>query len=482
MTTETPTAMSFSVEPIGPCRKRIKVTIPPQLVTEEFDKSYRQWARSVPIPGFRPGKAPRKLVEKRFGKQVAVEVKQSLLDSAYTEAIKENKLSPIADPEVDLEKVNVEPSQAVDFDFTVTVKPEFELPEFKQIEVSVPSAAPTDEEVDGAVVALRKRKATLRPVKKGGVESGDVVTIKVKGTAGEKDAFQHDGLPYEVGSRMLGDLVTDGLDEALAGKGVGDAVTAKAFVPPHVENHPLAGADLTVQAEIVDLKRPELPEVDDKLAEAYDFKTKDEFLTFVREDVARHKAAQRDKMVEDLALAQLLEKTPIDLPDDLIKKEGDEIARRVAYEMQLEGKPEEEIAKQVAEVRARRSEESANELKMWFLLDKLVEKEKILVPETEVREAVAQIAAYQGQSPEQMYVLLRDSGRLSSLRNHLKVKKARARLRSQVKVSEAAAPGQPAEASAKAGAPGKQPKKKSEAAAEAAEPAKKKTTKKKGEK
>jgi trigger factor len=479
MTTETPTAMRFSVEPAGPCRKRIKVTIPPELVTEEFDKSYRQWTRSVPIPGFRPGKAPRKLVEKRFGKQVAVEVKQSLLDNAYNEAIKENKLSPIADPEVDLEKVSVEPSQPVDFDFTVTVKPEFDLPEFKNIEVSVPSAAPTDAELDGAVLALRKRKATLRPVKKGGIENGDVVTIKVKGMAGDKEAFQHDGLPYEVGSRMLADLVTDGLDDALLGKNVGEPVKAKAFVPPHVESHPLAGVDLALEAEIVDLKRPELPEVDDKLAEAYDFKTKDEFLAFVRDDVARHKAAQRDKMVEDLALAQLLEKTPIDLPDDLIQKEGDEIARRVAYELQLQGKPEEEIAKQVADVRARRSEESANELKMWFLLDKLVDKEKILVPETEVREAVAQIASYQGQSPEQMYVLLRDSGRLSSLRNHLKVKKARARLRSQVKVTEADAPGRSAGASAKAEASPKQPKKKSEAAAEPAEPAKKKTTKKK---
>jgi len=475
MTTST-TAMRFSVEPAGPCRKRIKVTIPGELVTEEFDKSYRQWTRSVPIPGFRPGRAPRKLVEKRFGKQVAIEVRQSLLDNAYAEALKENKLSPIAEPEVDLEKVNVEPSQAVDFDFTVTVKPEFDLPDFSDIEVSVPSAAPTDEEVDRAVVALRKRKATLRPVKKGGIEDGDVATLKMKGTVGEKEAFQHDGLPYEVGSRMLADLVTEGLDEALVGKHVGDAVTAKAFVPPHVENHPLSGADLTIEAEVVDLKRPELPDVDDKLAEAYDFKSKDEFLAFVREDVARHKADQRDKLVEDLALSQLLEKTSFELPDELIRREGEESARRVAYELQIQGKPEEEVAKQVAEVRARQSEESGKELKMWFLLDKLVEKEKILVPETEVREAVAQIASYQGQSPEQMYVLLRDSGRLASLRNHLRVKKARARLRGKVKVTEAAAPALPAAA--------KTTKKKGEAPApeKGTEPAKKKATKKKGEK
>lgn len=466
----TSTAMRFSVEAAGPCRKRIKVTIPPDLVTQEFDKSYRQWTKTVPIPGFRPGKAPRKLVERKFGKQVAVEVKQSLLDNAYAEALKENKLSPIADPEIDLEKVNVEPSQAVDFDFTVTVKPEFDLPEFKDIEVSAPSAQPTDEEVDGAVTALRKRKATLRPVKKEGVAGGDVVTLKIRGLVGETEAFHHDELPYEVGSRMLADLVTDGLDEALTGKHVGDTVTAKAFVPPHIENHPLSGADVALSAEIVDHKRPELPPVDDALAAAYDFKSKDEFLAFVREDVARHKAEQRDRIVEDLALAQLLEKTRFELPEDLILREGEEVARRAAYELQLQGKPEEEVAKQVADLRTRQSEESAKELKMWFLLDKLVEKEKILVPENEVRDAVAQIAAYQGKTPEQMYVLLRDSGRLSSLRNHMRVKKARAKLRSQIKVTETDAPKETAQA---------EPAKKK---GEAAEPAKKKPGKKKGEK
>jgi trigger factor len=448
-------AMRFSVEPAGPCRKKIKVSIPPELVAQEFDKSYRQWTRSVPIPGFRPGKAPRKLVERRFGKQVALEVKQTLLDNACAEALKENNLSPIAEPEVDPEKVTVEPSQQVDFDFTVTVRPEFDLPDFKEIEVAAPPAAPTDAEIDEAVLALRKRKATLRPVKKGAIEAGDVVALKVRGLEGEQELFHHDALPYEVGSRMLADLVTQGLDEELTGKHAGDTVAAKAFVPPHIESHPLAGRDLAVQAEVVDHKRPELPPVDDKLAEAYDFKGKDEFLAFVREDVGRHKAEQRDRLVEDLALQKLLEQTKIDLPEELITRETDEMARRAAYELQLRGKSEEEIAKQGADLRARRSDEAAAELKMWFLLDKLVEKERILVPETEVRDAVAQIAAYQGKTPEQMYTLLRDAGRLSSLRNHLRVKKARARLRTQIKVKEEAA---------------------------AAEPAKKKPTRKKGEK
>ena len=432
--------MEFSVETAGPCRKRVKVTIPSERVSEEFDKSYRQWVRTVPIPGFRPGKAPRKLVEKKFGKQVALEVKQALLDAAFDQALKENDIAPLADPELDVEAVEIEPSKAVDFDFTVTVKPEFDLPEYKEIEVSVPPADPTDEEIESALRGLRKSRATLRPVKKGTVQSGDVVSLKVRGLSGEEEVFHHENLPYEVGSRILADLIADGLDEELEGKEAGAAVRAKAFAPPFAENHPLAGMELVLEAEIIDHKRPDLPDVDGAFAKMFDFDSKDELVEAVSKDVANQKERERERLIEDLALAQLLEKCDFELPQELIQREADEIARRAAYELQMQEKPEEEIAKRVAEIRQLRAEESEKELRAFFLLDKIVDKERILVPESEVQEAVAQIAAYQGKPPEQMYAMLRDAGRLSSLRNQLRVKKARAKLRSKVRVKDAPAP------------------------------------------
>jgi trigger factor len=432
--------MEFHVETTGPCRKRVKVTIPSEMVSAEFDKSYRQWVKTVPIPGFRPGKAPRKLVEKKFGKQVADEVKQTLLDTAFEKALKENELAPIAEPELDIEQVTVEPSQAVDFDFTVTVKPEFELPDYGDIEVEAPPADPTDEEVERALRGLRKSKATLRPIKDGTIANEDVVSLKVRGLSGEKELFHHENLPYEVGSRMLADLIVDGLDEDLEGKKVDATVTAKAFAPPYAENHPLAGIELELQAEVLDHKRPELPDLDDAFAKLFDFDSKDELVDVVRKDVHNQKERQREKLIEDLALNQLVEKSDFELPQELIEREADELARRASYELQMQETPEEDIAKRVSEIRKQRATESARELKAFFVLDKIVDKERILVPESEVQEAVAQIGAYHEKTPEQMYALLRDSDRLSSLRNQLRVKKARAKLRKKVKVKGAAAP------------------------------------------
>ena len=437
---ETTTDMEFSVQDAGPCRKRVSVSIPPGLVADAFDKSYKNLIKTVPIPGFRQGRAPRKLVEKRFGSQVAGEVKQSLLDDAFAKALKQNDLSPIADPELKIDAIEVTPGEKLDFDFTITVKPEFELPDLKGIEVAVPSADPSKDELEAALLDLRKRKATLRPVEKGPIEHGDVVSLSVRGLDGEREVFHEESLNYEVGTSWLGGLVAEGLDDALLGGEAGATAESKAYAPPHEENHPLAGLELAISAEVLDFKRPDLPQLDDALAKSFDFDDKDELIAQVTKDLQRHKEREREKRIEHLALMELEHQCGFELPQDWIEKEADELARRAAYELQMQGKSDEAIATKVAEIKARRAEESARELRAFFILDKIVDKERILVTETEVKSAVALIAAHNDRTPEQMYATLRDAGRLGSLRNQLRESKAREKLRKKVKVTEAAAP------------------------------------------
>ncbi len=446
---EATASIEFEIEPAGPCRKKVKVKIPPERVSEEFNKSYQNWIRSVPISGFRQGKAPRKLVEKRFGEQVAQEVKQSLVDSAFEEALNQNNLAPISDPELDVAELEAKPAEAFAFDFTVTVKPEFELPELKDIEVSVPSAEPTKAEIDAALLSLRKTKATLRPLEKGGAVQGDVVALKVRGYAEDKELFHQENVPYEIGKPYLQGLVAEGLDEELDGKSSGDIVKAKAFAPPHAEGHPLAGMDLQIEAEILDVKRPDVPALDEALARSFDFDSTDELIAQVTKDLRVRKDRERDRAVEELALEELVQKCAFELPEELIQREADELARRAAYELQMSKASEEEIAKRVSEIRARRAEESERELKSFFVLDKIVDKERILVTETEVKEVVAQLAAYNEKTPEQMYAHLREAGRLGSLRNQLRERKAREKLRKKVKVKEAPAADMKTKAAAK---------------------------------
>ncbi|MFQ5845011.1 MAG: trigger factor, partial [Planctomycetota bacterium] len=292
--------MEFTVEPAGPCRRKVTVTIPPERVAAEFEKSYHTWSRNVPIPGFRPGRAPRKLVERRYGPQVAEEVKQHLLEAAYEEALQKNDLDPISEPELSADAIDLEPERKVSFDFTVTVRPEFELPPLRGIEVEVAPAEPTDEDVAGALRALQRRKATLKPVDDAAAV-GDVVSLRVRGSSGDQELFHEENLPYEVGSRYLGGLIPEDLDEALAGRRAGERVEAAAAAPPHEEQHPLAGVRLSLDAEILDIKRPELPPVDDRLAGAFDFDSRAELEAAVRRDVGRRKESERNRLIEDLA-------------------------------------------------------------------------------------------------------------------------------------------------------------------------------------
>ncbi|MHC4953848.1 MAG: trigger factor [Planctomycetota bacterium] len=430
--------MAFNVESTGPCRKKVTVTIPPELVSDEFDKTYKNLIKTVPIRGFRHGHAPRGLIEKRFGPQVASEVKQALLDSAYEKALKDNELSPLAEPEVEgIEDVEPAPAQELAFAFSVTVKPEFDLPDIKGIEVSVPSADPTDDEIEAATNDLRRRKATLRPLEKGQIEEGDVVTLDARGNAGEEELFHEQGLIYEVGTKFLGGLVSDDLDTALVGKSADAKIEATAFAPPHEADHPLAGIDVTVNATVLDLKRPDLPELDADFAKSLDFDSLDELNESIAKDVGVRKGRERDKSIEDAALATLIEKADFELPEELIAREVNELAARMAYALQQDGKSEEEIAQKIVEIRAARQEESEAELRRFFVLDKIVEKERVLVTETEVKNAVAMIAAYNQKSPEEMYTALRDSGRLGTLRNQLRETKAREKLRKKVTVKDA---------------------------------------------
>jgi len=430
-------AMKFSVEAAGPCRKRVSVNVPAELVSAEFEQSYAEVSKSVAIRGFRPGKAPRSIVEKRFGADIATRVKQTLIDNAFDEALGENDLVPVADPEMDVDTIAVERGQPITFEFTVTVKPEFDLPDLASIVVAVPAIDVSDSDIAEALERTRKREATLHPLEHGEVQRGDMVTLRVTAMSGETLVIDNAEVQYEIGSNQLADLIAEDLGDALVGKEPGATVNATGYVPPHTIHHPPASRELALEVEIIDAKRPALPEIDDDFAKGLDFDDQEELHDSVRKDVEKRLATVRERFIEDAALAQLVEATAIELPRALIENETDEIARRAGYEAQLRGDTDAEIAKSLAKIRTRTDEETARALKVYFILGEIVETERILVTEDEVREAVAQIAPYYGPMGDNLYAIMRDAGRLTGLRNQLRAQKARAKLRKKVEVDEA---------------------------------------------
>jgi trigger factor len=175
--------MEFRVEELAPCRKKVTVTVPAERVREELDAQYREVNKQVAIPGFRPGKAPRRLLETRFGSKIAEEVKQKIVESAYDKLVEDRSISPLRRPTVDVEGAKVEADKPFEFGFEVITRPEFELPAWKDREVKVPAVDVSDAEVDLALEAMLRQEGTLVPAEQVGPE--DVVAVAYEALEGD---------------------------------------------------------------------------------------------------------------------------------------------------------------------------------------------------------------------------------------------------------------------------------------------------------
>ena len=161
--------MEINVEKLGPCKAKVSIIIPPERIREEMEKTYKQTAASVTFPGFRKGKAPRKLILKRFGEIINEDVKEKLVQEAYSEALKKHELEPAGDPTIDLEAIVLNPDQPMELEFEVEIRQEFTLGDYKGIEVDLDPIVVNDAEIDEGIKAIRSRFASLETVKDGTV-------------------------------------------------------------------------------------------------------------------------------------------------------------------------------------------------------------------------------------------------------------------------------------------------------------------------
>ena len=187
------TTITAQVEDAGPCKKKISIEIAASRVTEEFEKSFLQINKTVPFPGFRPGRVPRGLLEKQFGEEVESEVKGTLVSDAFDEAMKSNDLTPIDEPDFDIDAIEVKEGEALTFELSVEVRPEFELGDWTGMEVQGEPVDVKDDDVDGAVKELLASRATVVPVD-GKIEENDFVVYDATIRVGDDEVYSRENL------------------------------------------------------------------------------------------------------------------------------------------------------------------------------------------------------------------------------------------------------------------------------------------------
>ena len=404
--------MKSDLETLNPTRVKLTVEVPFEELKPSLDAAYRKIGGQVSIPGFRKGKVPPRVIDQRFGRGVVLEeAVNEALPGLYGRAVEENDVQVLGQPEVDV--TELEDGQHLKFTAEVDVRPQFDLPEYEGLEVTVDDAEVTDAEIEEQVDGLRERFATLTGVDRAAAD-GDFVSMDLSATVDGQavEELTAKGLSYQVGSGSL----LDGLDEAVTGLSVGES---KDF-PTTLVGGDHAGQEATVTVEVKSVKERELPELDDDFAQtASEFDTLDELRDDVRKRVAEMKAVQQGVQARDKVLEALLAKVDIPLPEGVIKAEIESRNHNLAHQLEAAGMSRDDFlaaeGQTAEEFDADIEKRTREAMTAQFVLDKVVEKEQLSVNEQELTEHIVRSASRYGMGPDQFAQQIVSAGQVPVL-------------------------------------------------------------------
>ncbi|GAA1922612.1 trigger factor [Streptomyces durmitorensis] len=405
--------MKSAVETLNPTRVRLTVEVPFEELKDSLDAAYKKINQQVTVKGFRKGKIPARVIDQRFGRgAVLEEAVNDALPKFYTEAVNEAELNVLGQPEVDI--TELKDNETLNFTAEVDIRPAIEIPDYSGIEVEVDAVEVSDEDVEKAVEELRERFASTSPVERA-AEDGDVVTIdleaKVDGEVLEDGVAS--GVSYTIGS---GELL-EGIDEAVKGLEAGGEATFTS----ELKGGSAAGKESEVTVKVTQVAARELPALDDDFAQlASEFDTLDEVKADSRKRLENMKQYDQATQAQERVLEKLLELVEVPVPEKLL---ADEIETRkhnlvnhqlgqmgldLAKYLEIQGKTEEEFD-------AETKEQAEKGIKTQFVLDELVNKEKLNVNQEELTEHLMRRAQSSGMSPDQFAQAVVEGGQVPML-------------------------------------------------------------------
>lgn len=375
--------MKSTVESLEPTRAKLTVEVDYEELKPQMDAAYKDIAQQVNIPGFRRGHVPPRIIDQRFGRGAVIEqVVNEVLPRFYSQAIVENTLRPLAQPEVDVVEVPATEGEAggiLKFTAEVDHVPAFELPELEGLEVEVELSQVDEEAVQAELDELRGRFASLKTLERA-AEDGDFLTLDLNARIGDEEIDSMSEVSYELGSASM----LEGQDEALRGKSAGD----EASFTSAIRGGEHAGEDAEITVKVVAVKERELPEADDDFAQMVsEFDTVEELLEDLRKQVGDRGRSMQALEARDLLLEQLIDKTEILLPAAAIEHEA---SHRVAEDASDE---EKEAAR--AEIE--------RDLRQQIFLETLAEKRQVRVGQQELFDFMIQTAQTFGMDINQLF-------------------------------------------------------------------------------
>jgi trigger factor len=406
------------------CKREIELEIPAENVQKATEKVARDIARIARIPGFRPGKAPVTLVRRRFADDIQGEVVQSLVPEYLEKALDEKKLVPVTRPEVD--KVEFKEGEPLRFRAIFEVLPEFELGDYKNLQVQVDDVELGDAQVDKAIEELRERAATFVPVEGRPAQDGDHVLIKLSGVPADGgDPVQADNILVHLGAEETLASFTENLRGAKAG----ETRQFEARYPDDYPDQKLAGKTYNFTVEVQDIKEKKLPEPNDEFAKDAaaslgpawsDVTTLDGLRKKTRERLDHEKEHRQGDEAREKILAELVKQHDFPVPEALIEGQMDTRLERAVRSLAAQGVDPRAVNVDWASLRRSQRDSAVNDVKAELLLDRIATAENIDANDEEVEKEITALAEHSGESATALRARLTKQGALDRMKSKLR--------------------------------------------------------------
>jgi trigger factor len=430
--------IEVAVEDAGLLKKKLTITVPEKRITAKMDEMFGELSDTAMVPGFRIGHAPRRLIEKRFGREVSHDVRNKLIGEALQPALEKSKIQPIGEPSLDLEKIQLPDKGDMSFSFEIEVAPEFTLPELAGIKVAKPTVAVTEERIDEQIEQWRLSQARFDATD-GAADKGDVVAADATVAGEGVEPVKSDDLTLRVAPGQVQGLPLVDLGDALAGKKAGQEAIVKVKAPDAHPNEQWRGKELTVTIKVKTVRRRVLPDVNEQFAKSAGFESLADFRQFFGRNLEAHVAQETRKAMRSQVEQYLLDNTKLDVPEGVAARHTATVLQRRYIDLLYMGVPRERIDENLTQLQVQASEQALRELKLTFILGKIAQEQKLEVSEDEVNSRIAEIAKQNNRRPEKTKQELQAKGSLGQLEVSLLEEKVLDNLLAQAQVTEAAA-------------------------------------------
>ncbi len=416
--------LQVEIQDAGPCLKHVRVIVPRADIDAHFEDAVEEMAVSAAVPGFRAGRAPRGLLQKRFRDELNDQVKQKLLVESLEQLAEENDLDPINEPELDVLALEIPDEGDFEYEFDIEVRPDFEIPDYTGLKIERPKVDVTDEQVDAYLKRFLSQYGQLVP-HEGTAELGDDLTLSVKFTRNGEPLHEIDEMTARLRPVLrVRDAELSNFDELFVGAEIGATREVDLTVSPGAETIELRGETIHATFELLDLKRLELPESNRSLYERVGVESEEELRANIRQSLERQAVYRERQTARSQVLTKITESANWDLPEKLVSRQVENALRRELLEMQQAGFTAADIRARENQLRQDAISSTRQALKEHFVLDKIASKEEIEVSQTDLDQEIALMAVGQGESPRRLRARLVKSGLIENLEAQLRERKA----------------------------------------------------------